>query len=71
MRVLRATLWCCLLAMASSLAGAQTTGQPNAPSHSLPPIYQNWLDEDVRWIITPEELTPLLSKLAEDPARRC
>jgi len=34
-RVLRATLWCCLLAMASSWAGAQSTGQPYAPSHSL------------------------------------
>jgi GWxTD domain-containing protein len=57
MRVLRATLWCCLLTVASSSAGAQTTVQPNAPSHSLPAIYQNWLDEDVRWIMTPEELT--------------
>ena len=49
------TYWCCLLAMACSLASAQSTGQPNIPSGSLPAIYQSWLDEDVRWIITPEE----------------
>ena len=57
MRVLRATLWCYLFAVASSSAGAQSTGQPNAPSHSFPAIYQNWLDEDARWIIAPEELS--------------
>ena len=55
MRVLTAAVWCCLLAMASSSAGAQSIGQPNAPSQSLLPSYQKWLDEDVRWIITPEE----------------
>jgi GWxTD domain-containing protein len=57
MRVLTATFLYCLLAVASSSAGADTTGQSNNPSHSLPAIYQHWLDEDVRWIITPEELT--------------
>jgi GWxTD domain-containing protein len=56
MRLLRSMFWCCLVAVASSSAGAQTTVQPNAPSQALPAIYQNWLAEDVRWIITPEEL---------------
>lgn len=68
MRVLRATLWCCLMAMASSSAGAQSTGQPKASSHSVPPVYQKWLDEDVRWIITPEERAQF-TRLSSDEDR--
>ena len=29
--------------------------QPAPGSQQLPTIYQNWLDQDVRWIVTPEE----------------
>ena len=56
MRLLRSTFWCCLIAVTSSSAAAQTIVQPNAPSQALPAIYQNWLSEDVHWIVTPEEL---------------
>ena len=39
-----------------------------AASQDLPPMYQQWVDEDVRWIITPQERAAYL-KLTSDAER--
>lgn len=38
----------------SSVGEKPAAGGSNV-SHDLPTVYQQWLDEDVHWIITPEE----------------
>lgn len=50
-----------------TFAGAQTNPddqssmKSNGVSHSNDTLYQNWLDEDVLWIITPEERATFLN----------
>ena len=61
MRASSAALLCCMLALTSIPAGAQTNGGPRAASPSQPAVYQQWLDEDVRWIVTPEERAQFVS----------
>jgi hypothetical protein len=43
----------------SNAVEAQTAGTSKASS-GLPRVYQQWLDEDVRWIITPDERATFL-----------
>jgi GWxTD domain-containing protein len=54
-----------LLMVFCSIAVAQSVGAPqlvpvNAKIRSLPPIYQRWLEQDVAYIITPEERAAFL-----------
>lgn len=44
----------CLSVAASCQSQKEQSGTVST-RHSLPAVYQNWLDEDVRWIITSEE----------------
>jgi GWxTD domain-containing protein len=45
-----------------------STIESNGPSQSSDPAYQRWLDEDVVWIITPEERAAFMH-LSSDPER--
>jgi hypothetical protein len=54
----------CLMALLTSPYGAAQ----QALSVGLPPEYNKWIDEDVRWIITPQERKELL-KLTTDEQR--
>jgi|SRR5271165_4921381 len=55
MRLSQVIMCCCLLAPTSP-AGAQATIQASDTTHLLPAVYQNWRDQEVHWIITPQEL---------------
>jgi len=56
------------LARAQSSADKKVAEQQSAEEASVPPMYRKWLDEDVLWIITPEERAKYL-KLANDEER--
>ena len=53
-------------AQAGSSEGLASGSSETAPN--LPRVYQQWLDEDVRWIITPEERADFL-RLATNEER--
>lgn len=55
-------------ACAQSSVGEKPTVGGHNVSHDLPTVYQRWLDEDVRWIITPEERAAFL-RLSKDEDR--
>lgn len=55
----------CGIAPAQSGDSAQPR-TASAPAATLPPIYQRWLDEDVVYIITPEERTAFLRLPTEE-----
>ena len=42
-------------AHAQAATDRQLSADDGSAAKSLPPVYQGWVDEDVRWIITPEE----------------
>ncbi len=62
--VLASGLWLAVRARADSRANDQTA----AGSPQLTGIYKQWLERDVRWIITPEEREAYL-RLQDDPER--
>ena len=45
----------CIATVAQSPANQPPVKHNNYLSRPLPAVYQHWLDEDVRWIITDEE----------------
>jgi GWxTD domain-containing protein len=55
-------------AHAQAAADKQLSAENGSASKSLPPMYQEWVDEDVRWIITPEERAQFM-KLSSDDER--
>ncbi len=58
----------CIATVAQSAANQSSVKHNNYLSRSLPAVYQHWLDEDVRWIITDEE-RGTLEKLTTDDER--
>jgi GWxTD domain-containing protein len=54
------------LARAQSSANKQMLEEHETGSHAVPQIYRKWVDEDVRWIITPEERARFMQLSSDD-----
>ena len=59
----------CIATVAQSPANQPPVKHNNYLSRPLPAVYQHWLDEDVRWIITDEE-GGTFKKLTADDERK-
>ncbi len=59
----------CIATVAQSPANQPPVKHNNYLSRPLPAVYQHWLDEDVRWIITDEE-GGTFKKLTTDDERK-
>ena len=63
-----ATLSIGTVARAQAGADKKLSAEHEAASQAVPQMYQKWLDEDVVWIISPEERTQFM-KLSSDTER--